>query len=253
VISKRSSLPDGTTLLDLNDAYDPVVFGEFYDRVLRVSLPPSELEPEPVLQARVREGTQTLATVVLSAEGRVGGGVVGEWYAGSRCLLVGYLAVHPRLRGQGIGSALIRDVVIGCWAQRGPELILGEIDDPRVASPDAGGDPIARLRFFGRLSALLLRLPYLQPEVRSGEGRVRMLLIALQAAPSALAASGDAVRGQVVKAFLEEYFTDAEGTVEADDPMLTALSRWATDNDRIALVPLDRFEEIPSSAWESLG
>jgi GNAT superfamily N-acetyltransferase len=255
VTSKRSSLPNGATLVNLNDAYDAIVFHEFYDEVLRSSLPSSELEAKRVLEARIREGgsTQTLATVVLSADGRVGGGVVGEWYAGSRCLLVGYLAVRRHLRGQGIGSLLMHDVVIGRWAQRRPELVLGEIDDPRVASPDAGGDPIARLRFFSRLPARLLRLPYLQPEVRTGEGRVRMLLIAVHAAPSALVVGGDAVHGRVVRAFIEEYFADAERTAATDDPTLAALLRWTMDEDRVTLLPLDRFEEIPSAAWETLG
>lgn len=243
-------LPPGYTVLDLNEAYDSRVFHEFYDAVLTSSLPPSELEPVRTIEERIQRGTsaQTLAKVVLSPERRPIAGVVSEWYPRSRCLLVGYLAVQGPFRSQRIGTALVQHMLDAPTAAGRPELTLAEVDDPRVAT---SGDPIARLRFFGRLSARLLWVPYVQPEVRPGEGRVPMLLAVLQAAPTALVDDG-AVRGDILRSFLEEYFGEAEGNLAVEDPLLAALLPWTTSNGGIPLLALERFRELPRSAWDSL-
>ena len=242
----------GPTLVDLSETFDAAVFHEFYDEVLARSIPAPELEPREVLEARLLGGepVPTLVHVAVQADGRVAGGVVCEWYPGSNCLLAAYLAVRPSLRSRGIGSALMQQVLAGHRAGLRPLLVLGEVDDPRVAPAEAG-DAMARLRFFGRLSARLVRLPYLQPEVRPGTGRVRMLLVALWADAAALVGD-EAVRAEVVSGFLEEYFTRMEGPPPVDDRTYHALLAWTAGTEGIALLPLERFEELAGSWWDAL-
>ena len=241
----------GPTLVDVRRSFGGPVFHELYDEVLAPSLPASELEPKEDLEARLAgaEPGRTMVNVALHGDGRVVGGVVSEWYPASRCLLVAYLAVRPSLRGRGIGRALMEAVLAGPRAERGPLLVLGEVDDPRVAVDDAGA-ALARLRFFDRLSARLVRLPYVQPEVRPGQGRVRMLLLCLWA-DAAVLVDGEAVRAEVVRRFLEDYFVRIEGSPLTADGGPEGLLSWTASADAIPLLPLERFDELPGSGWES--
>ena len=101
--------------------------------------------------------------------------------------------------------------------------MLAEVEDPtRHEGSAAHGDPTARLRFYRRMGARILPLPHVQPALRPGGERVRGLLLL------ALRASGDRLAGvesdgtwlvpaEPLRAFLEQYFTEAEGRPPDDD------------------------------------
>ena len=149
--------------------------------------------------------------------------MVGDLFPVSRVLLISYLVVHPDMRGRGLGSATLARVLPIWFEQHRPLATLGEVEDPRVHRARPGQDPIGRLRLYGRLGARILDIPYLQPEINRGHGRVRdLFLIASPAHSLGVQGTEPALDADLVETFLTEYFTSAEGIGEPDAE-LTAL------------------------------
>src|SRR5262249_44360932 len=117
-------------------------------------------------------------------------------------------------------------------------------DDPRHHATSDRGDPVARLRFYGRVGAQVLGVHYSQPEVREGAGRVHgMLLITFLAKQEAL--SGDHLRADVLRRFLANYLIVAEGLADAPATAeVNFLVPELEDSDAVAISPLERYGEI---------
>ncbi len=185
--------------------------------VLTPSFPPAELVDEASFLADHAAGR--LRSLGVVEDGRVVAGVVGSWFPDARVLLVLYLAIAPGRRGGGVGGRLVA-TALASWRTLEPLLVVGEVEHPdHHTGSEAHGDPVARLRFYARLGARVLALPSFQPGDGPGGRRVPALLLVsfpLGATP-APGHEPDAVPAAPLRAFLEKYLRDSEGTL-ADDP-----------------------------------
>lgn len=206
------------------------VLRHYYDELMQPAFPPAELMTWDELDRALAEpGTQGL---LLLEDGVPVAGLVTEDYVDASLLLLTYVVVSSRHRGQGLGSRLIRHAV-----GHEPRPVLAEIEDPRFHEADEHrGDPAARVRFYERLGSRLLAIPYSQPSLRPGSPRVDDLL--LITIPSALPATE--LDGRLVRAFLDEYYEACEGEdVVADDPSYRSLRDAVPDR-----VPLSRLGDL---------
>ncbi|MEA5155263.1 GNAT family N-acetyltransferase [Raineyella sp.] len=212
---------------------------EVYDELLRPSFRPEELlSIGEVL--RVYAGADPAPSGVVLRDGHPLGIHLCERFVGGEVLLLSYLAVSSQARGGGIGSVLLDDVSRS-RVESGPgAVVLAEVDDPRVwpATPSTG-DPVARLRFYGRRGARLLPMSFTQPQLQPGVGRVPgMFLIRLDQ-------QGDPAPDLLTR-FVTEYYTECEGPEALDDPtlrtMLAAAGQIDLDRD---LLPMTDWERLP--------
>jgi GNAT superfamily N-acetyltransferase len=190
----------------------------FYARVLAPNFPPDELESLENIGAGLRLGG-TRALAARTPDGAIAGGAVGDWFAKSRVMLLSYLAVAAGGRGSGTGGLLMK-AAAEQWGKLGPSLMIMEVEDPRYHHSDVNfGDPVARVRFYERLGARTLPVPYFQPALgprATGARRVPHLMLMVfggtEAPPGA-----QRVDGQTVEVFLTEYLEGCEGPVRPDD------------------------------------
>lgn len=180
-------------------------------------------------------------SIVITADDLPVAVMLGEWYVDHRVLLLSYLSVDRRIRGTGLGTRLVREV-LPQWCEGREVLVLAEVDDPRSwpASGDSG-DPHARLRFYDRHGARLFPLRYFQPSLREGSPRVHsMLLLRLD--------RGLEASGELLAAFLQEYFTVCEGPEVLQEPQVSSLIAAARDLDlQRGAWPVSRWSEVPLS------
>lgn len=220
-------------LTDLDDAQVDAVH-----ELLRSTFRADEL-PSPEGLWAVYRGADAQPSVVVLAGGAPVAVMLASWHVGHQVLLLAYLAVASSVRGRGLGARLVGEVLPRWAAEAGGALVLAEVDDPARWPSDAGhGDPVARLRFYGRLGARLVPLRYVQPALRPGSGRVDgMLLLRLD--------GGTEAPGDRIAAFLEENVVACEGAAALDDPEVAGLvadARALTDGG--ALWPVDRWPEV---------
>ena len=191
----------------------------FYDEVLAPSFDSAELEERAELLANLSDDASvTRGAIAYDEANQIIGGVVGDWFAESRVMLISYLAARPGLRGHGTGRRLL-DEVLPAWTSRfGALLSVAEVENPQFYHDDEEhGDPEARLRFYTRLGAKIVAIPYFQPALSAGQPRVQNLfLMVLSAAPSVLR-EGNGVDAATVRCFIEEYVTGSEGDVDDDE------------------------------------
>jgi GNAT superfamily N-acetyltransferase len=198
--------------LDPNDARS---VSELHRDVLAPHFRVDELEDEATMTAGLRSGA-TQATVARSASGQIVGGVVGDWFAASRVMLLSYIATRPGVRGGGIGTRLLTTAMAAWTTRREPLLVVVEVEDPRHHHDTTFGDPWARLRFYERLGIRALNLPYFQPALGGGRERVQDLLL-MVAGGSAAPPEATSVDGELVERFLVEYFEVCEGPAAEGD------------------------------------
>lgn len=227
----RSRQPDvlTTTLADASDD----LLTRFYRELMEPAFPPAELMTlDELLAARSDGGT---GGALLHQDGTPVAGMVTEDYLGGAVRLLAYLVVSARVRGQGLGARLLREL----RPAQPSGLVLAEIEDPRFHDVSERADPAARLRFYDREGCRLLPLPYVQPSLRPGSPRVDGLLLI------SIAPAGDDVDGSVVAAFLDEYYGLCEGeAVVRGDPAYRRLRAAAVGgpDGRLPLVPLGDLE-----------
>ncbi|HEU0037566.1 MAG TPA: GNAT family N-acetyltransferase [Kofleriaceae bacterium] len=137
----------------------------------------------------------------------IAGGIAYEHYPRSGCGLVTYLVIAPAMRGRGLGRQLLGDAAIELHAA-GARAVLGEVNDPRRASPDAAVAAWARLHRFERWGARVVDARYIQPALGPGLARDRQLVLIALAGATPLP---DALPGAVVRAFVDELYAVTEG------------------------------------------
>jgi GNAT superfamily N-acetyltransferase len=227
------------------DGDDAGQVAEFYQSVLAPHFQPDELETAENFAAAVKQGG-TRALVARTGSGEIAGGAVGDWFPESRVLLLSYLAVPAAGRGMGTGGLLMK-AVTEVWGKRfSPSLFIMEVEDPRHHHADVNlGDPEARVRFYERLGARTLPVPYFQPALGSrdsGARRVPHLLLMVFGGSEAPPGT-ERVDGRIVEVFLTEYLEGCEGPVLPDD---TDAQRLLAACRRPGGLPLLRVSDLPS-------
>jgi GNAT superfamily N-acetyltransferase len=218
----------------------------FYHSILMPSFQPDELIDEQELLEGQRSG-KTRTMLALDAIGDVLGGIVSKWYPISQVLLVAYLAVRSGHRGGGIGATLYRTALEQWSREFSPDLVLGEVQDMSNLPSAAHGDPVARLRFYGRLDADALDLTYFQPSLRPSAPRVfGMLLMVFQAGPAARV-NPRRIDGGIVERFLVEYVSECEGGTRDSDEELNRLIEQCRQPGSIPLLDVSTILAAPRS------
>ncbi len=239
-----------TAFQDLDPDRDVELFRRFYRDVLSVSFAAAELDDLAVMERRLRGAgdVQLLVSVALDGDGAPIGGVTGEVYAPEQVLLLSYLAVRPDLRGHGIGTALVERVGPRWYSLAGVRLAVAEVHDPRAFPDVEGEDASSRLRFYGRLGARVLGVPFVQPALDPGGARIPgFLLVALHVDSTLETRRGDAseLRSDILGKFVRRYFEAAEGVRDPSDAQLDQLLDLIDDPPTIALLPIADYERVP--------
>ncbi len=207
----------------------------FYQHVLLPNFRPAELQAPDEFAAGLKSG-RGRALVARTAQGTIAGGAVGDFFPRSRVLLLSYLAVAAEGRGAGTGGLLFQAVTDLWAADLDPALCLIEVEDPRHARSDpALGDPQARVRFYERLGARALPIPYFQPALGPG-GRVPHMMLMVFGGAGA-PAGADRVDGRIVAEFLTDYLEACEGGVRDDDAEAQRLLAACRRPGGLPLVP----------------
>jgi hypothetical protein len=224
------------------DADDAQQVADFYGRVLAPHFHADELETSENISAGLKSGG-TRALVARTAEGTIIGGAVGDLFPRSRVLLLSYLAVAAEGRGTGTGGLLMQALTDLWGRQLSPPLLVMEVEDPRYYHSDpAFGDPVARVRFYERLGARALPLPYFQPALGPDGRRVPHLMLMVFGGTDAPPGTQQ-VDGSLVELFLTEYLEGCEGPVRPDD---AEAQRLLAACRRPGGLPLLRASELPS-------
>jgi GNAT superfamily N-acetyltransferase len=211
------------------------------EKGVRCSVP--ELVSSEDFSAGLKEGG-TRALVARTGEGIIAGGAVGDWFPRSRVLLLSYLAVPAEGRGMGTGGLLMK-ALTDLWGREvNPSLFIMEVEDPRHYENDGLlGDPEARVRFYERLGARAVPVPYVQPALGPGYQRVRHLVLMVfggaEAPPGA-----QRLDGKTLELFLTEYIESSEGPVRADDTEAQRMLAACRSPGGLPLLP---FRDLPAS------
>jgi GNAT superfamily N-acetyltransferase len=198
------------------DPADAREVAAFYRLVLAPHFPADELETSENIAEALKSGG-TAALVARTAQRAIVGGAVGDLFPRSGVLLLSYLAVVPEGRGTGTGGLLMK-AVTDVWGRKfDPRLFVMEVEDPRYFQVDpALGDPEARVRFYERLGARALPVPYFQPALGPAGRRVEHLMLMVFGGADA-PSGAERVGGRRIEDFLTEYLEVCEGPVRPDD------------------------------------
>jgi hypothetical protein len=145
----------------------------------------------------------------------------------------------PTLIGFASGMGLMADI----WGRElSPSLFIMEVEDPRYAQRNpALGDPQARVRFYERLGARALPVPYFQPALGLAGQRVPHMMLMVSGGAGAPAGTQH-VNGRIVEGFLTDYLEECEGSLRLDDTNAQALPIAC----RPGGLPLVRVSELPA-------
>jgi hypothetical protein len=240
-------MPEDVEVIDLRDRPDDGLLDRVYTELYLPSFPlPEEREDpsvwRPALWGEPEDDASTFHFLVAGSglggvAPKIAGLITFEYYAGSRCGLIGYVAVALGGRRAGLARELLARAVRMLHADAaaaGARLaaVFAEINDPtKVSAADDSIDPRERVAAMARMGARRVPIPYVQPELRPGQGRGRRLVLVafpLDGTPVST------LETNVVRAFLAEYY---EGFGVADpeaDPDLAAMTA-ALDGDEVAL------------------
>lgn len=207
--------------MHIGDSFDLTAdeLAEFYDEILAPSFGEEELVERPeMLEALADRKSVTRGRVAIDEADVIVGGIIGDWFADSRVMLMSYLAARPGLRGHGIGKRLVADALPVWMSDFGAVLAVAEVEDPRFYENDEDhGDPKARLRLYAGLGAKILRMPYFQPALSAEQSRVRNLFLMVFEADPSVMRGQDRVDAAPLRQFVEEYLSSTEGTVDDEE------------------------------------
>ena len=143
----------------------------------------------------------------------------------------------------GTGGLLMKAVTEVWGSQVGPSLFVMEVEDPRhYGSDHARGDPEARVRFYERLGARTVPVPYFQPALGPAGQRVPHLLLMVFGGTEAPPGT-QRLDGKTVELFLTEYLEESEGPVRSDD---TETQRMLAACRSPGGLPLLRVRDLPA-------
>ncbi len=193
-------------------------FDSVYDDILRPSFTRDELSDRSDLRAAIAAGS-TLVWAAVDEQGMVLGAAVWEYEAEFGILLLAWLAARPGMRGRSVGGPLYQASLEQCLEAYDPQLVFAEVSDPRRHGGDElHGDPDARLRFYRRHGARTLDLPYFQPALGDGRGRIPdLLLMVLHSRPEQRGTAPDTLDATLLRSYLEAYQQCCEGAVGTDE------------------------------------
>jgi GNAT superfamily N-acetyltransferase len=209
----------------------------FYDEVLAPSFDSAELvERSELLGALADPASETRGSIAFDEDGHIVGGIIGDWFARCRVMLTSYVATRPGLRGRGIGTQLLAEVLPAWTSQFGAVLTVAEVENPRFYHADEyHGDPEARLRLYATtLGAKILDIPYFQPALTAQKSRVRNLFLMVFSADQAVMSENNKIDAATLRCFIEEYLAGTEGDV--DDDEVRALREALQTDEGVALV-----------------
>jgi GNAT superfamily N-acetyltransferase len=203
----------------------------FYDEILAPSFGEEELvERGEMLDALADRTSLTRGRIAIDESGEIVGGIVGDWFADGRVMLLSYLAARPGLRGRGIGKRLLADAVPVWMSDFDAVLTVAEVENPDFYENDEGhGDPKARLKLYARIGAKILRMPYFQPALSAEQSRVRNLFLMVFKADPSVMMGQDRVDAVPLRRFIEEYLSSTEGAVD-DDEVRAVRAALQTEN-----------------------
>jgi GNAT superfamily N-acetyltransferase len=214
-----------------------------FDDVLRPSFRPPELSSFDALAAAVTVGGYGAVLIALDEDGVVGA-AVDQRFPDQRIALLAYLAARPDHRGVGIGTQLLM-ALERRWATQPIDVVLGEVEDPRVYPETAENRTEARLRFYERQGAQLLGVPWIQPGLEGGERVAGLLLLAFWTRPSL----DVTITGQELADWADEYYRSEEGSVPVDE-QYRALSARLTTYREVPVFPVAELPRaVPLGPW----
>ncbi len=216
-----------------------------YEQILRPSFPTDELEAVDVFAEQVDEGRRQLWVARLEddPDGEIVAVRMARDLPPSDAVLLTHLATRQTHRGTGIGSELHRALMSSIVTDQAPSLVLAEVAHPdHHSAHPRHGDPVARLRFYGRFDARIIDLPYYQASLGPGLQPVYgLLLLVLYARPDLI----DPARTRLDNAenLLAATRTMLEWDGEPDDAaaarLLTAVSQ-----SPIRLLPVTEYRSV---------
>jgi hypothetical protein len=210
-----------------------------YRDVLMPAFTSDELEPLEALRGYLRsDPPAAFGWYALGPSGPLGCCIYYR-YPEANALLLGYMAVAADERSRGIGTRLFEESRQAWCGSEEYDLVLTELEDPRVFSVGSGIDPERRVKFYSRVSGSLICGPYFAPCVRSGGKRVHdMFLVLLGGSARAVRSSPAGVSGESVAEFLREYFSVETDVEESDRVDLSWLLENYEREPTVPLIPL---------------
>ena len=221
---------------------DPADRRSAFDHVLAPSFVLDELEPFEEFEAKLEDNTTTLLVGVDDVGDIVAAAVFVNVRSASAVVLR-QMATRADLRGTGLGSELYRAFIQTLEDTEQPSLVLAEVQHPgyHQAHPQHG-DPLSRLRFYGRFDALIIDVPYYKPALAVGLQPVYgLLLLALYVRPDLINPARTYLDPpeNLLYALRSLLYADGDPDEAAAAKLLAAASV-----SRVRLVPTDAYAEV---------
>ncbi|MEZ5086051.1 MAG: GNAT family N-acetyltransferase [Tessaracoccus sp.] len=224
------------------DMTDPDRLSAAYEQLLVPNFPLRELITKEEFLAGVASGG---ASVRVSGDADTPTALAMlQRLPGTPAVLLTYFATRADLRGKGVGSTLLAQILDDLAADGSVSVVLAEVEHPaHHEASQAYGDPTARLRFYGRLGGRILDVPYFQPPIAEGEDPVyAMLLLALNP-PERFVKDGRLMPDAGVAAGLERIMGELDETRFPVSPLRDAF----TDPQGIRLVEVSALDSVAVS------
>lgn len=217
-----------------------------HTELLQPAFPASELVTVEWLMRAVESGEASVLEVA-DASGPLATAVT-ERLGSSGSVLLSYFATRADMRGRGVGSRLFAQMLDAVRLQEEPALVLAEVERPDQHTGSAEyGDPVARLRFYGRHGARALDLPYFQPPIEQDAEAVHgMLLLVLWVDPVLVVdgSDGPSVSGS---GLIAETVNAILGPPAADESVESSVLRAASTAETVHLYAVEDYQLIASS------
>lgn len=197
----------------------------------------SAAQPKPLLDVLVAgQGFDSPGTRQLW------GFIISEYFRGSSCGLLTYLAVHPLYRCRGVAHSLM-DAAMQALEDHAAEretnlkAVFGEVNDPdKVRGLEDAQEALKRVHILSKLGAKRVPVEYVQPQLRPGQGRSRSLsLVVFPIRRNSL----NSLSVQTLVEFLDEFYRALGVKDPKSDPDLLRVvsSVRATASLRLEALP----------------